>query len=159
MLRALPLADENGDEERRQSEIQTLGVDLQAAAQQSAQRSARNPVNLVEQGDEGHEPALVDAGRRVGRAVDGEGFVAHAEDKIEFFPAQPFEFFQHGQAVKKMAGVDHERHQEAIQRVEGAEQHGYEHELHGAGENQRAGEKRIPGREALAANIKAVGKP
>lgn len=52
--------------------------------------------------------SLVNALRGGGAHVDGEGFVAHTKDKVEFFPAGAGKFFQHGEPIEKMTGVDHE---------------------------------------------------
>ena len=157
IFRRLPLADEDGNKEGDERKIKTLGVDGQAAAKNAANGCACYPVNLVQQINEGHEPALVDAFRNVHIAVDGEGFVAHAEDKIEFFKTSILVLFEHGQAIKQMPRINHKRHEEAVKRIKGTQEHRDEHEFHTASKDEGASEKRVPGREALAADIKAIG--
>ena len=56
-----------------------------------------------------------------------------------------------------MTRVNHQGHKKAIQRIEGTKQHCNQNEFHAAGKDQRAGKKRIPGRKALAADVKAIG--
>lgn len=153
----LPLADENCREESDESKIQTFGVDLQTVAQKTADGRSYHPINLVQQIYEDHEAALVDAFGDNGIAVDGEGFVAHAEDQIKFLQAGILILFQHAKAVEQMTRINHQCHKKAVQRIEGAQQHCDQNEFHAAGKDQCTGKKRIPGRKALAADIKAVG--
>jgi len=56
-----------------------------------------------------------------------------------------------------MTRVNHQCHKKAVQRIEGAQQHRDQNEFHTAGKDKSTGKKRIPGRKALAADIKAVG--
>lgn len=56
-----------------------------------------------------------------------------------------------------MTRVNHERHEETVKRVEGTQEHRNEYELHAASKDEGAGEERVPGRKALAADIKAIG--
>ena len=153
----LPLADENCRKKSDEGKIQTFGIDLQTVAQEAADGCARYPVDLVQQIYADHEAALVDAFRDNGIAVDGEGFVAHTENKIKFLQPGILIFFQHAQAIEKMTRVNHQCHKKAVQRIEGAQQHCDQNEFHAAGKDKRTGKKRIPGRKALAADIKAVG--
>ena len=151
------MADENCREESDEGKIQTFGVDLQTVAQETADSCARYPINLVQQIYAGHEAALVDAFGDNGIAVDGEGLVAHTEDQIKFFQACIFILFEHAQAIEKMTRINHQCRKKAVQRIEWAQQHRDQNEFHAAGKDQRAGKKRIPGRKALAADIKAIG--
>lgn len=153
----LPLADENCRKKSDEGKIQAFGIDLQTVAQETADGCARYPVDLVQQIYADHEAALVDAFGDSSIAVDGEGFITHTEDQIKLFQTGILIFFQHAQAVEQMTRINHQRHKKAVQRIEGAQQHRDQNEFHTAGKNQRTGKKRIPGRKALAADIKAVG--
>lgn len=153
----LPLADENCREESDEGEVQALGVDLQAVAQETADGCTCYPVDLVQQIYADHEAALVDAFRDNSITVDGEGFITHTEDQIKFLQTGILIFFQHAQAVEQMTRINHQCHKKAVQRIEGAQQHRDQNEFHAAGKDESTGKKRIPGRKALAADIKAVG--
>lgn len=153
----LPLADENCCEEGNEGEVQAFGIDLQAVAEQTADSCAYHPVDLVQQIYADHKAAFVDAFGDNGITVDGEGFITHTEDQIKFLQTGILILFQHAQAIEKMTRVDHQCHKKAIQRIEGTKQHCDQNELHAAGKDKRTGEKRIPGRKAFAADIKAVG--
>lgn len=97
---ALPLADEDGDEKGGEDEVQTLGIDGNVAADDGAEGGACYPVQLVQNINEGHKPALVDAFGDIRADVNGKGFVAHTEDEVEFFETGVLIFFQHGDAVE-----------------------------------------------------------
>lgn len=153
----LPLADENCRKKSDEGEVQAFGIDLQTVAQETADGCARYPVDLVQQIYADHKAALVDAFRDNSIAVDGEGFVAHTENQIKFLQTGILIFFQHAKAVEQMTRVNHQCHKKAVQRIEGAQQHCDQNEFHAAGKDKRTAKKRIPGRKALAADIKAVG--
>ena len=112
---------------------------------------------MVQQIYADHEAALVDAFGDSSIAVDGEGFITHTEDQIKFLQTGILILFQHAQAIEKMTRVNHQCHKKAVQRIEGAQQHRDQNEFHAAGKDKRTGKKRIPGRKALAADVKAVG--
>lgn len=153
----LPLADENCRKKSDEGKIQAFGIDLQTVAQETADGCARYPVDLVQQIYADHEAALVDAFGDSSIAVDGEGFITHTEDQIKFFQTGILIFFQHAKAVEQMTRVNHQCHKKAVQRIEGAQQHRDQNEFHAAGKNESTGKKWVPGRKALAADIKAVG--
>ena len=153
----LPLADENCRKKSDEGEVQAFGIDLQTVAQETADGCTRYPVDLVQQIYADHEAALVDAFGDNGITVDGEGFITHTEDQIKFLQTGILIFFQHAQTVEQMARINHQCHKKAVQRIEGAQQHCDQNEFHAAGKDKRTGKKRIPGRKALAADIKAVG--
>lgn len=153
----LPLADENCRKKSDEGEVQAFGIDLQTVAQETADGCARYPVDLVQQIYADHEAALVDAFGDSSIAVDGEGFITHTEDQIKFLQTGILILFQHAQAIEKMTRVNHQCHKKAVQRIEGAQQHRDQNEFHAAGKDKRTGKKRIPGRKALAADVKAVG--
>lgn len=135
IVAALPLADKDSNKERRQYKVQSFGIKGNAASKQAAQGCAGHPVQLVKGGNKEHEPALVDAGRDSCRAVDGKGFVAHAEDKVGLLPAHPLEALQHGDAVEQMTGVNHQRHAESANGVKGGEQQPHGNKFYGAGKD------------------------
>lgn len=153
----LPLADENCRKKSDEGEVQAFGVDLQAVAQETADGGSCYPVDLVQQIYADHEAALVDAFRDNSIAVDGEGFITHTEDQIKFLQTGILILFQHAQAIEQMARINHQCHKKAVQRIEGTKQHCDQNEFHAAGKDESTGKKRIPGRKALAADIKAVG--
>lgn len=153
----LPLADENCRKKSDEGEVQAFGIDLQTVAQETADGCARYPVDLVQQIYADHKAALVDAFGDNSIAVDGKGFITHTENQIKFLQTGILIFFQHAKAVEQMTRVNHQCHKKAVQRIEGAQQHCDQNEFHAAGKDKRTGKKRIPGRKALAADIKAVG--
>lgn len=153
----LPLADENCREESDEGKIQAFGVDLQTVAQKTADGCTYHPINLVQQIYADHKAAFVDAFGDNGIAVDGEGFVAHTEDQIKFLQTGILILFQHAQAVEQMTRVNHQCHKKAVQRIEGAQQHRDQNEFHAAGKDESTGKKWVPGRKALAADVKAIG--
>ena len=153
----LPLADENCRKKSDEGEVQAFGIDLQAVAQETADGCARYPVDLVQQIYADHKAALVDAFGDNGIAVDGEGFITHTENQIKFLQTGILILFQHAQAIEKMTRVNHQCHKKAIQRIEGTKQHCYQDKLHAAGKDKSTGKKWVPGRKALAADVKAVG--
>ena len=157
VLGLLPLIDEHHGEQRRHDEFDAGGVKVQDRAEQRAERRARDPVGLVEQGDEEHEPAAVHALRRGDGAVDGEGLVAHAEDQVGLFPAHALVLFQHGDAVEQMPRIDHQRQKKGVQRRVGREQQLHRDELHRAGEDEGAHSHRVKDGKAAAAHQKAIG--
>ena len=153
----LPLADKNCCKKSDEGKIQTFGIDLQTVAQETADSCAYHPINLVQQIYADHKAALVDAFGDNGIAVNGEGFVTHTEDQIKFLQTCIFILFEHAQAIEKMTRVNHQGHKKAIQWIEGTKQHCYQYKLHAAGKDESTGKKRVPGRKALAADVKAIG--
>lgn len=106
-LRMLPLAGENSHKEGYQGEIQPLGVNANGAAQYATQCSPGDPIDLIQDGDKGHKPALVNASGRGRAYIDSEGFIAHTVDEEKLFPACVLENFQHGETIKEMARINH----------------------------------------------------
>ena len=153
----LPLADKNCRKKSDEGKIQAFGVDLQTVAQETADSCAYHPINLVQQIYADHKAAFVNAFRNNSITVDGEGFITHTENQIKFLQTCIFILFEHAQAIEKMTRVNHQGHKKAIQRIEGTKQHCYQDKLHAAGKDESAGKKWVPGRKALAADVKAVG--
>ena len=124
-----PLLQKDNYKHRRHHKIQPLGIEMDEAAQHAAQCGAGHPVKLVEQRDEEIEPPPVDPLRDLGGAIDAEGLIAHAIDEVGLFPAQSLKFIQHGNAVKKVPRLDHQRHQETLHRRVGRQQHAHRHKF------------------------------
>lgn len=153
----MPLADENCRKKSDEGKIQTFGVDLQTVAQKTADSCTCYPINLVQQIDADHKAALVDAFGDNGIAVDGKGFIAHTEDQIKFLQAGILILFEHAKAVEQMTRINHQCHKKAVQRIEGTKQHRDQNEFHTAGKDESTSKKWVPGRKALAADVKAIG--
>jgi len=68
----LPLFNKDHNKECGHGKRNAGCVDGQRAPDQSAERGSHDPVELVQQGDEEHEPACVDMRRYLCRVVDGE---------------------------------------------------------------------------------------
>ena len=132
---------------------------MDEAAQHAAQCGAGHPVKLVEQRDEEIEPPPVDPLRDLGGAIDAEGLIAHAIDEVGLFPAQSLKFIQHGNAVKKVPRLDHQRHQETLHRRVGRQQHAHRHKFQTPAKDSQAHQQRIPKAEAGNIHIDAIGHP
>lgn len=103
-----PLVQEDDHEHGRHHEIHTLCAEGQDRTDHRAQPGAGHPVELIQQGDEKHEPAPVHPFRRLGRAGDGEGLVAHGVDHVNAAQAIAFVALQHGKAVEQVPRLDHQ---------------------------------------------------
>ena len=126
-------------------------------ADDAAEGGSGDPVGLVEQGGPQVEPSAVDVCGDGGGGVDGVGFVAHAVDEVGAFPAESFEFVEHGQAVEEVACVDHEGEEDGCGRIVcGGEEVGGE-EFHGAGVDDGGGEHGPGEGEAFGGHEHAVG--
>ncbi len=111
-----PLLQEDDYEHRGQHEVQPFGVKVDEGAEQPAQCGAGEPVQVVQKRHEEHEPAFVNILGNICRIVDGKAFIAHPEDEVKGFPAISAVFFQHGDPVEQMPGVDHKSHRKCLQR-------------------------------------------
>ena len=94
-------------------------------AEDAAQGRARKPVQVVQQGHKKHEPAPVHVRRNFSGIIDRKGFVAHAEDEIDFFQAETAEPVQHGNPVEQVSGVEHERHRQRLDGMKGSQKEVY----------------------------------
>ena len=158
VLVLLPLGEEHHHEQGGHDELNPRGVKLDEVPQQGTQGGPCHPVDLVEDGDEKHEPPPVDPRRRGHGAVDGEGLVTQAEDEVGLFPPQVLKLVQHGQAVEEVPGVDHQGQQEGVEGLEGGQQQEVRrHKLHGAGKDEHAHKQGVPHRKPLAAHEKPIG--
>ena len=130
-----PLLHKDDHEHCGQHKVQPFGVKVDEGAEQTSERGAEEPVEMVQKRHEEHEPAFVHLLRDIGCIIDGKAFIAHSEDEIKGFPSVSAVFFQHGDTVEEVPGVDHEGHGESLQRTERPEQEIHGHELHAAGED------------------------
>ena len=116
---------------------------MDEGAEQPAQRGAGEPVEMIQKRHEEHKPPLIHIPRNISRIVDGKAFVTHPEDEIEGFPSISAVFFQHGDTVKQMPGVDHKSHGERLKGAERSEQEIHCDELHTAGKDSNTHQHRI----------------
>ena len=154
-----PLLEEDHDKHRCHHEIQTLSVKVDQGTEDPAQCSAEKPVKMVERGYKEHKPAFVDIFRDHGSVIDRKALITHAEDEIKGTPSIASVFFQHGNAVEQMPGVDHKRHGKCLERVERPEQEIYSDEFHASGEDRDAHEHGIDKGKPGYIHIDAVCKP
>ena len=156
LLFLLPLVQKDDDEHGCHHKVHTLGAEGQDRAHHRAETRAGDPVDLVQQGDEEHEPAPVHPFRRFGGAGDGEGLVAHGVDHIK--TAQPVALvpLQHGKAVEQMPRLDHQGHQEGRQRRKSPQQKACQHELQRAAVDDGAHQHGHPDRQPQRLHVNAV---
>jgi len=154
----LPLVEEDDHEHGRHDEIDALSAEGQDSAEGRAHGRAGDPVDLVQQGDEEHEPALIHALGRLCRTGDGKGLVAHGEDHVGAAQAVAAVALQHGQAVKKMPCLDHQRHQKGRHRRKAAQKQRRQHEFQRAAVHYRTHQGRQPDWQAQRLHIDAVAE-
>lgn len=116
---AFVLLEEDDDEHRRHDEGDALRIERQQGAHEASDGRAADPVEFVEQCDEEHEPAAVDAVRHFCGKINGKRFIAHAVNQIIFFPARILETVKHGNAVEEVARLDEDGHEKGLQRGKG----------------------------------------
>src|SRR5699024_8765238 len=112
-----PLFQENYHKHGGHDKVKSLCVEMYQRSEDTSQRRAEEPVKMVQQRHKKHEPASVHVVRYISGIVDGKTFVAHAKNQVYFLPSDSPEFFQHGYAVKQVAGIDHEGHGQRLQRI------------------------------------------
>ena len=154
-----PLLEKDHDKHGCHDEIESLGVKMDQGTKDPAQSSAEKPVKMVERGDEKHEPAFVDVFWDHGSVIDRKALVTHSEDEIKGTPSVSPVFFQHGDAVEQMPGIDHKCHGKCLQRVKCPEQEIYSDELHASGKDCDAHEHGIDKGKAGYIHIDAICKP
>ena len=152
------LLQEDDHEHSGHHKVQTLGIKGNVRANNAAQGGGNDPIALVQQGNEEIEPASVHPFGNGGGAVDGEGFVAQAEDEVEPLPAQPLVLVQHGDAIKEVPRLDHQGHEKGRGGGKGGEKHLYYNKLQRSAEDDEGHEHGIPKREAGDVHINAVCK-
>lgn len=128
--------------------IQSLCTEVNQRTEDASQSGAGYPVNVIIQGYKKHEPASIHIFRDFCGIVYGKTFIAHTEDQIEFFQTGSLVFFQHGNTVKKMTGVNHQSHGQCLNRMEGAQKKIYGNKFNESGKNCQAHEHGIPEAES-----------
>ena len=139
-----PLLQEDDHEHGGHHKIQTFGVEGNQGAEEPAQGSAGDPIQLIQCRDPEEKPALVNFRRNSGGAGDGEGLVTQAENQVGLFPAGVLISVQQSDSVEQVPGVDHQGHDEGLDGIERPQQQTGGDELHGAGVNRQADEQGIP---------------
>ena len=153
-----PLLHKDDDKHGGHNEFQSLCIKVNQRAEDTAERGAGDPVKLIQQGYEKHEPAAIHIFWDICRVVYRKCFIAHAVDEIDFFPAHTFELVQHGNPVKQMPCVDHQRHSQSLNRIERPHEHIYSDKFDGARKDGYTHEHRVPEAEAGYVHIDAVGE-
>ena len=156
LLLLFPLIEEDNHEHGGHHKIHALGAEGEHRPHHGPQPGAGDPVKLVQQGDEEHEPAPVDPLRRLCRAGDGKGLVAHGKDHVKAAQAVTLVPLQHGQTVEQVPRLDHQRHQKSRQRGKGPQQQACQHKFQRAAVDHGAHEHRHPDGQAKALHIDAV---
>ena len=128
--------------------IQSLCTEVNQRTEDASQSGAGYPVNVIIQGYKKHEPASIHIFRDFCGIVYGKTFIAHTEDQIEFFQTGSLVFFQPGNTVKKMTGVNHQSHGQCLNRMEGAQKKIYGNKFNESGKNCQAHEHGIPEAES-----------
>ena len=138
ILRAEPLLHENGDEQGGEDEFDALIIDGDQRARQRTQHGARDPVNLVEQGNQEAVAVAGQAFRGLVPGNQGIGFVRQGKNKVGLFLAGALVGIHHGDTVEQVPGVDNEGGQGGGQQPGAAGQEAYRHVLHGTGVDKQA---------------------
>ena len=152
-----PLLHKNHNEHSRHNEIQPRRVKMDKTAEQTADRRAADPIKLIEKGHKEIKPAPVNVFRDFGSIIDAECFVAHGVDQVIFFRAEIFIFIQHGNAVKQMARLNHERHQKCLHGRKRGEQHAHGDKFQTSTVDHGAQNHRIPEGKSGRAHLNAIG--
>ena len=90
--------------------------------------------------------------------IDGKAFVTHAEDQVDLFPSHATKSIQHRNAIKQMAGIDHQGHGKCLQRIECAHEHIDGDEFDRPGKDGQAHEHRIKKAETIDIHVDAIGQ-
>ena len=83
--------------------------------------------------------------------------VAHGVDQVIFFRAEIFIFIQHGNAVKQMASLNHERHQKCLHGRKRGEQHAHGDKFQTSAVDHGTHNHRIPEGKSGRAHLNAIG--
>ena len=133
VFRAEPLLHEHGDEKGRQGKVYALGAERQHRAQEGAQEGAQYPIHVVQRRHQDVEALFLLTGQLRGIAHQGIGLVGEGEDKVGLGLAGVLVPVDHGQAVKHMAHIHHQRGESHGEEAGGAAHQLHRHELHGPG--------------------------
>ena len=152
-----PLFQEDHHKHGHHDEVQPFGAEMNQGAEDTAQRRPEKPVKMIQQRHKKHKPSPIHILRRLSRVVNRKCLVTHAENQIYFFPSQAPEPVQHGNPVKQMAGVDHQRHSQSLQRIECSQQHIDRYKFHGARKDHQAHNHGIPEGESRYIHVNSIG--
>ena len=122
VLRLLPLLQEQHHEQRRQSKVQARSVKGEETPQQAAQCCARNPVEVVQQGEPEVEVPPGHAFRRLQSGHQGKRLVAQHVDQKRPNLSQALVFVQQAQPVEHVPGIDHDGQQKRLHGVKSRSQ-------------------------------------
>ena len=131
---------EQHHEQRRQSKVQARSVKGEETPQQAAQCCARNPVEVVQQGDPEVEIPPGHAFRRLQSGHQGKRLVAQHVDQKRPNLSQALVFVQQAQPVEHVPGIDHDGQQKRLHGVKSRSQQRDGHKLHTAAESDGAHE-------------------
>ena len=106
-------------------EIQTFRIDADDLSQESPDRTAGHPVDMIQSGNTFPEAVSVDAFRYIRGAVDRKCFVCQCIDQIPFAMSGSFVFFKHCKTVEQVSCLHHDCYKECLQKIERSRQHGY----------------------------------
>ena len=132
----LKTAIKNGDEQGGEGKINAGEVHGQLSCQ-GAQDGAHHPIALVQHGNQEKIPVPVQVLRRP-LGDQGKGLVSEGKNQVGLFLPGAFVGIHHGDAVKEVAGVDHQCGQSGGGQTDAAGEQADAHILHGAGVNEKA---------------------
>ena len=155
----VPFVQEQHEDQRREHKIQPGQVRMKHAADQPAHERGRHPVQVIQQRYGQVKIFGGNADRRLRSAVDGKGLVTQEEHQRIAYPAHAPVAGQHAQAIKQVAGIDHQAHQKCLKRIKCHREKRNSHILHTAAEGQRTHQKRPQRAIALGGHQYAIGQP
>ena len=110
-----PLLRKGSDEKGCHGKLNSRGGKGKHRPQQTSQHAARHPVALVEQRDQKAVEIGVSLRRRMSVAEQGVGFIRQREDHIGAVLPGVFVTVDHGNTVKEMPRVYHDRRQDSCE--------------------------------------------
>ena len=152
-----PLFQENHHEHGSHDKIQPFCAEGNQRSENSSQSSPENPVKVIQQRHKKHEPSPVHILRNLCRIVDGKSLITHAENQINLFQSRPPEPVQHGDAVKQVPGVDHQRHGQRLQRIERPQKQIHRHKFHRPRKDRQTHDHGVPETESGHIHINPIG--
>ena len=128
-----PLLHKNRHKEGSQDKVDAFIVQGDQGTHQTAQHRSGHPVNLVEEGNQEAVAMTADAFRHLVLRNQRIGFVRKGENQVGLLPACTLVGIHHGDAVKQVAGIDHQGGQGCEQKTGTAGHQADSHILHGTG--------------------------
>ena len=144
MFGAEPLLHKDGDKEGGEDKVDAFVVDGNQISCQTAQGGTQYPVAVVQQGNCEAVAMAAHALRHLVLRNQGVSFVGQGEDQIGLFLSGTLVGIHHGDAVEKVAGIDHQGGQDSGQQTGAAGKEADSYILHGAGINEDAHSQRPP---------------